>query len=238
MEIGLQQLGKSLLSLNTQFSVISNNIANSVTDRYKGDTLTVRSFSDYFIQEDHESNKEKLFDLSINTDFTQGELYESDASSFALDGNGFITVRYQDNTYYSRGGALNVDNEGYLVDQHGAYILGSGGMIFADTKDISISSDGNVLLDGIYADTLQVVDFEDYSRVSKTGMDYYSLKEGAVIIDTDAKIKQGYSEKSNVSMTNEYLRMMDISNKFETNQVVIQILDEMNGKTINTIAAF
>ena len=36
----------------------------------------------------------------------------------------------------------------------------------------------------------------------------------------------------------EYLRMIEMSKKFETGQAVIQILDEINGKAVNNIAVF
>jgi len=238
MDIGLDQLVRSLLTLNSQLAVVSNNIANTSTDRYKTDTLTIRSFSDYYVQELYGSEKENLFDLNSCTDFTQGEMYESDINDIALDKNGFIQVMYKDNLYYSRGGSFDIGTDGYLVDQHGAYIMGTQGRIYAADQDVEISEAGTVTVAGTYADTIETVDFADYTELQKIGFDYYAASENAVTVESQAKIKQGYSEGSNVSITEEYLKMMDISNKYETSQAVIQILDEMNGKTVNTIAAF
>ena len=238
MDIGLQQLGKSLLATNSHLAVISNNIANSATDRFKSDTLSIRSFSDYFIHEDHISNKENLYEITTHTDFTSGEIYKRNSNDFALDGNGFIAVIYNDNLCYSRGGSFNVDADGYLVDQHGSYILGTQGNILVNNANVEISKDGTVTLDGIYADTIEISDFEDYRLVNKTGKDYYVAEQGANVLQSNTNLLQGYSEKSNVSITSEYLRMIEMSKKFETGQAVIQILDEINGKAVNNIAIF
>lgn len=238
MEVGLEQLGKSLLMLNSRFAVVSNNIANSVTDRYKNDTLTVKSFSDFFVQEQYNSNKENLFNLNIHTNFSQGELYKTKKNDIALSETGFIRVINNEEVCYSRGGSFNVNAQGYLVDQHGSPILGTNGRISVNGAEIEIASNGSVIADGIYLDTMEVVDFVDYSNLSKIGKDYYKADQYATITDSEAEIKQGYSEKSNVSVTNEYLKMMELSKSFETGQAVIQILDELNGRIINSIAVF
>ena len=80
--------------------------------------------------------------------------------------------------------------------------------------------------------------FRDYNELTKIEKDYYTSNQATINLQGQTEIKQGYSEKSNVSITNEYLKMMEISKKFETSQAIIQILDEMNGKAINSIAMF
>ncbi|NLF37773.1 MAG: hypothetical protein GX584_11555, partial [Clostridiaceae bacterium] len=119
---------------------------------------------------------------------------------------------------------------------HGSYILGTQGNILVNNANVEISKDGTVTLDGIYADTIEIVDFEDYRLVNKTGKDYYVAEQGANVLQSNTNLLQGYSEKSNVSITSEYLRMIEMSKKFETGQAVIQILDEINGKAVNNIA--
>lgn len=237
MDLGLQQLGQSLLVYNSQLALVSNNLANTVTDRYKRDSLTVQSFSDYYIQEEYKSEKKYQYSINTYTDFSQGEIYKTKENDFAIDGRGFIRVEHNGIMSYSRGGSYQVDQLGYLRDQHGGFIQGRNGNIFLGDDGFILREDGSLVQNNIVVDQILLYDFFDYNDLSKSVLDYY-VSEQDPIVANDSLIRAGHSEKSNVNMSEEYLKMMDISRKFETSQTVIQIMDEMKGKIINGIAVF
>ena len=236
MNAGLLQLGNSLLSYERQMAVISNNISNADTNRYKNDTLTTKSFVDYFVEEVENREKNVHLEYATNTSFTQGLLEGvSDNNQFAIDGEGFIEVSLNGNQVYSRGGKLASNEEGFLVDSNNNLVMGENGPIQVTDNQFVVSTNGVVESSNSIAGKIKLVSFTNNSGLSKLGDDYYLNSSNQQIVESQAKLKQGYVEKSNTDITNEYLRMMEISRMYETNQKVVQILDDIYGKAANDI---
>lgn len=233
MNAGILQLGNSLLSYEKRLAVISNNIANADTDRFKNDTLIVKTFADYYIEQVNKDMAKAELSKEIYTSFSQGVIEKSsDENEIALDGKGFIAVSVNNSEVYSRGGKISRNLDGILTDENNNPIIGVNGPISVSGNDFRIEADGKVVSDEETAGYLKIVDFNDYSSLQKMGNEYYTSSSGQTV-ESNAKVKQGYAEKSNADMTNEYLRMMEISRLYETNQKTIQIIDEINGKAAN-----
>ena len=130
-----------LITGEAKQSTVTNNIANSNTNGYKAENLSIKSFDDVLIQNydktvNGKNVKTILGSLSqgsqidaTNTDFTEGVLQTTDKSTdFAIDGKGFFTVQ-RDNgintkNYYTRTGDFHIDGSGYLVTDSGDKVLG------------------------------------------------------------------------------------------------------------------
>ncbi|WP_423219495.1 flagellar basal body rod C-terminal domain-containing protein [Clostridium polynesiense] len=50
-------------------------------------------------------------------------------------------------------------------------------------------------------------------------------------------MKQGFIEKSNVNVVNEMINMMTVMRHFETNQKMVQIIDETLNKAANEVGS-
>ena len=48
-------------------------------------------------------------------------------------------------------------------------------------------------------------------------------------------VKQGFLENSNVDIAREMVDMMTVYRAYETNQKMISMIDEINGKAVNEI---
>ena len=60
--------------------------------------------------------------------------------------------------------------------------------------------------------------------------------EGATASDaTDATIHQGYLEMSNVNMVTEMVDMIAVTRAYETNQKMVQTIDQTLDKAVNEI---
>ncbi|MBN2853886.1 MAG: flagellar hook-basal body complex protein [Clostridia bacterium] len=234
MNAGILQLGNSLLSYEKQLAVISNNIANADTDRFKNDTLVVKTFADYYIEQINKDMGKADLTKEVYTSFSQGIIEKSsDENEIAIDGKGFMVVSVNNSDVYSRGGSISKNLDGFLADENGNLIVGENGPIKIAGDTFLIETNGKVVSDEETAGYIKLIDFSDYSGLQKMGNDYYANSSNQQLIDSNAKVKQGYAEKSNADMTNEYLRMMEISRLYETNQKTIQIIDEINGKAAN-----
>jgi len=240
MQAGIMRLGQALLSYEDKISVVANNLANANTPGFKADSLSAFSFDDALsMQIENSDNRDNLntmyFAMQNHIDMSQGNLVKTDRSSdIALSGSGFLVVDTPQGQYYSRGGMLFVNDEGALVNAAGDYVLGQNGRIKVGAGEFQIAGNGLVLSGGNIVGRLRLVDFADYTTLSKADNGY--LQGGGAQKGASATVMQGYIEQSNVDITQEYLSMMSLNRNYQTTQTVIQILDQIHGSEASEIA--
>ena len=125
--IALSGLEADTVTLNT----IGNNLANLNTTAYKGQTT---SFEDLFYQQIGESGSGDPIQIGAGTkvsgtssDFSEGTILpdtNTNSSDMALDGNGFFLVQQNGQQSLTRAGNFQVANNGSLITQDGASVLG------------------------------------------------------------------------------------------------------------------
>lgn len=240
-----------LITQEAREDVITNNMANADTNGFKSDNLSIGSFKNVLLQNYAKTvgdNYERtiLGNVSLgseidstNTLFTQGQLQPEDSNTdFAINGRGFFSV-LRDNgvdpqkIYYTRDGEFHVNGDGYLVDNSGDFVLAKGGGKIQVGSD-AISSDdyGNISAGGRNYQ-FDTVDFADYNKLQKVGDNLY---DGAnPIQNAQMQVKQKYLEKSNVNVVKEMVNMISTMRTFETNQKIVQSIDETLNKTANDV---
>lgn len=253
---GLYTAVSGLVTQEAKQQVITNNMANANTTGYKTDNLAVKKFNDVLIQNyDKVSGGKNVQNIigslsygsSIDetlTDFTQGLLQKTDNDTdFGLEGKGFFTVRRtaangSQNLYYTRDGQFHVNNQGYLVNSSGDSVMGTNKAtgaqepIFVGNKKIVVDGNNDIFIDGSSQYKFNIVDFQDYKSLKKSGDNLYS---GDNPIQSGAVAKQNSLEKSNVNIINEMVNMMTVLRTFESNQKVIQSMDETLSKVVNEV---
>ena len=60
----------------------------------------------------------------------------------------------------------------------------------------------------------------------------YRAVDGAVTTDSTAAVNQGYIEASNINVVTEMVDMINISREYESNQKIVNAIDEMLGKMV------
>ena len=76
-------------------------------------------------------------------------------------------------------------------------------------------------------------DTEKMSILEKYGENLYRTVDGATQKDSTATVNQGYLEASNINVVSEMVEMINIAREFESNQKVMNTIDEMLGKMVN-----
>lgn len=124
-----------LRNFQQQLDIIGNNIANSQTAGYKASRMT---FQDLLSQTTRGATAPSAntgginplqFGLgaslgSIDMDFGQGNLLTTGRQlDLAISGNGFFKVANGNDALYTRNGALNIDEQGFLVNSSNGYII-------------------------------------------------------------------------------------------------------------------
>jgi len=252
---GLYTAVSGLITQEAKQNVITNNMANVNTVGFKGDTLAVKKFDDVLIANydkiaGGKNVKNVIGSLSmgskideVDTDFSTGMIQDTDKwTDFAVEGRGFFSVQRNDGIsskeMYTRDGHFHVNATGYLVNDNGDNVLGinqSNGNkepIYVGKDKFVSDNQGNLNIDGNPKYKLSTVDFNDYKALKKVGDNLY---EGTNPVDNNAVVKQNSLEKSNVNVINEMVNMMTVMRTFETNQKMVQAMDETLGKAVNEV---
>ena len=117
-------------------------------------------------------------------------------------------------------------------------MLGQGGRIVTSGDIVQISEDGDVVVDGVPAERLLLVDFPQSSGLLKYGRNLYGATEDTrrTRVPADARLHVGAIERSNVNPITELVLMMDAARAYETHQRVVQAFDETLSAAVNRIA--
>ena len=253
---GLYTAVSGLVTQEAKMDVITNNMANANTTGFKADDLKIKKFDDVLLQSYNRLNGEKNTIGSISlgsridettTSFEQGSISATDnQTDFALDGSGFFTVKKDNATdtqkYYTRDGNFHVNPKGLLVTESGDTVLDSNdNTINVGNNKFTSDSTGNITI-GTNGNTvkLAVVDFNStqpastrYKNLIKVGDNLYTNKDASQA--SDASVKQNSIEKSNVNVISQMVEMMNTMRTFETNQKVVQAMDQTLGKAVNEV---
>ena len=240
-----------------RMDVVTNNMANADTTGYKKIDVTAQSFDRQLAVKINDVTEgpdlirgiggvtlgvkigETYFDMSQGN-FRQTE----DLYNFALSGNGFFTISTTDKSgtehiRYTRDGDFTVTRDGYLVTKDGDFVLGDGGNRIqipnANLVEISVNQMGEIYSGNTYVSKLQIVDFENYDYLSSYGENMYEAVNGATIVGSNATVNQGYLEMSNVNMVTEMVDMIAVTRAYETNQKMMQTVDQTLDKAVNNI---
>ena len=275
---GIGAVAKGMQAMIDFQDVTAHNLANVTTDGFKKTKVTFQDILQAGVYEKTPQNTPKeAGTLSIGSridrtyiDFSQGALIPSDRNlDVAFQGDGFFKVRYNDipdnapynekNYYYERTGHFKLDDDNYLVNREGDYIMDIKNRRiritrdpdskeldeinrFDLTKDILISENGQVELNGtdyrVTLQKIQVCDFDDKTKISGIGQGKYLPiyeQNPSVHIKADGtfNIQQGMIEASNANTINEMLNTINISRGYEAMSNMLRSQSEALQGVIN-----
>ena len=243
---GLYTAYTGMLNEQNRMDIMTNNLANASTVGFRKEGSTSQSFNSLLAY--------KLKDSSVGlgtkqnigrntpgvkigenyTDFTQGSFrITGNTFDVALSDAGFFAVEFtnkagETSTRYTRAGNFTLNKEGYLVNSDGDYVLDTNNrhIKLDPLKDTVITSDGGIYQgDDTRLAQIQVVDFEDYDYLKRVGETFFEPIEGAKFTTSAAQVQSGYLEMANVQVVSEMVNMIAITRQYESNQKVLQTMD-------------
>lgn len=231
-------------------SNVANNLANVNTPAFKLQDLITKEKEKVMIQNRDRGNNGQIYmknlgalslgaeidDLAI--DFEQGTLQDSDRDlDLALEGEGFFKIQWSDMQIgYTRNGQFKLNSEGYLINQEGKRVLAQNNEpIFISDRKVSIGNDGTIFLDGDDEYQLDIVTLNTVDNLKVIGSGIYLVDNAQEVQTEDTKVYQNKLESSNINPLEEMVKMIEISRTFESNQKVLQAIDEMMSKSVNSI---
>jgi flagellar basal-body rod protein FlgG len=235
-------------------NMITNNMANMNTPGFKADRVLFESYlkrsseagaeipsgediSAGYLPEKQNDNT-YLITSEAYTDYSQGGMREtSNPLDIALEGDGFLAVMTDAGERYIRGGSFVFGPDGEIQTAEGHDLLNQdGNPIFLDGKSFYLKDDGTITgMNNEDIDRLRVVTFADKSVLKKEGSSLFVADDTEFAVTSDATVKQGYVEGSNINPVAEMARMITALRHYNLFQKSIQSHDEMTSKLINDV---
>lgn len=260
---GLYTAYTGMINQMNRMDVLTNNLANSATNGFKKEGATTQSFDSMFSYRIKDSSSFYLNDrlgkvrlgakIGENyTDHSQGSIRETENNTdFAIGGAGFFAIAFtnkagESSVKYTRDGAFTLTKEGYLVTKDGDYVLNQRGAENTDlnpnnfirldtTHPFTVDTTGTIFQDGQLVGQIGVVDVEDYNYIEHYGENMYQLVDGGRVTPANVEVYQGVLEMSNVNVVSEMVEMITVTRAYESNQKVIQTIDETIDKAVNQL---
>ena len=203
------------ISNKNYLDVISNNMANIQTQGFK---KSKPEFSDlvYTNMRGAKGADTELKSGSgskigkVDIVFSQGIPYQTGVETdFAILGEGFFAIQFEDENLFTRGGSFeitNIDGENYLTYQ-GGYVLNN------QEEPIIIKNNDDIDNIGI-----GVFTFNNNADLEQVGNNLFRISnEDAEYNIGEAEVLKGYLEGSNVEITDEMVKLIQIQRAFQLN---------------------
>jgi flagellar basal-body rod protein FlgF len=207
---------------------VASNLANVNTTGFKKDRISFAAILRGTSQTANAQGVNFARIRKIGTDFSQGGMQPTGRQlDVAIDGEGFLKVQKNNETFYTRAGHLMLDETGMVKNQDGLNVLGTSGeplqFDISAGNDIDIANNGTIAINGKIVDSkIQVFTVEDQSKLKKVGNSLYTLETGTSDQPLDtSRVLQGNLETSNVTMMDEMTAMIAIQRTFEAQSKVL-----------------
>jgi flagellar basal-body rod protein FlgG len=236
---GFWSARSGLLAQQSHMDTIANNMANANTTAFKP---MHTSFKDLMYQNMNRPQAEDTAMTGVGVKVNTNDLLMAQgaprASGRAMDmcllGDGeFFSVETPDgNIQYTRAGNFNVlleDDEPYLVDGNGNYVLDMDG----DTIILDYDENNRLVFD---PDMVGVYRFPNAYGLSLVGSNNFveTVNSGAPEAVENPEYKAGYLEGSAVEIAVEMVNVIEASKAFSLNARMSQVADEIE-QTVNSL---
>ena len=207
---------------------LANNIANVSTPGFRAELQAFRAVP---VQGSGASTRVYSLETTTGYDASAGAVTATGRNlDVAVKGKSWLTVQALDGTEaYTRGGALEVSNDGTLTTRSGLPLMGDGGPLqVPPNAAVSIGADGTVSAKGSDGKNttigkLKLVTPDAPLRRGDDGL--FRAADGDLSADDTARVQDGALEGSNVSAVESMVAMISAARQFEAQMKMIQTAD-------------
>ena len=216
-----------------RLEIIANNLANVSTTGYKRDVPFIQTFNEAL-----ESRGTASPRLTSHVSLQEGAMkVTGNPLDIAIEGEGFLELSGAGGNRYVKSASFTLSPDGRMLLPDGSALNGRGGPVMIDGNEVSITSEGRVIVDGSEQDTLRVVAPGEAGRLVRSGNNLFMMRgEAREGREELFKVRQGYLESSNVDVVQEMINMIEASKAFEAYEKTLStIMNDVNYKTVNII---
>ncbi len=221
--------------------VVANNLANINTSGFKAErslfseyVMPVAEASTFQIQD---RDLSYVWDRGTATDFAAGAVkLTGNPLDVALSEDAFFVIETEAGLRYTRNGAFQINQEGFLTNSEGMPVQGEGGPIsFNNTEtDINIAADGTISSSAGIKDKLQAVTFEFPQLLTREGNSLFSGEDAE---PTQAAFTQGALEGSNIKGVIEVTEMIEVSRAYQSLANMLKRIDDLRQGAVQKLGS-
>ena len=225
--MSLHEVASATLSgAERRLEIAARNVANANTPGYKREVAYTEASGD-------PGHNTPLTVQSVVQ--AQGVLVESgEPLDLAINGDGVLLVRDGQRMFPSRGGKFQVGGEGALTDAQGRIVQqAGGGDLVIEQGEIAVRSDGTVLVDDIPYGSIGL--YEGTATGSGDPQAGFSFAQASLLTESNsAELRQGMVERSNVTLSDEIVGLMQTQRMAESAAQIIRAYDQLVGQAVAT----
>ena len=208
----------------------ANNLANANTQGFRADYEQAAAHT---LNGDGFHTRVLAQSQQAGSDFSAAPLQDTGRElDIAIQGEGFIALQSGEQEGYTRAGNMLISPEGELTI-NGHLVIGEGGPLqLPEFSALSIGSDGTISLTPpgggaqIEAGRIKLVRPETGElQKGRDGL-FYAVQPGALAMDEEIQLKQGYLEGANVNVVEEMVQNMALSRQFELQVRAMKTADD------------
>lgn len=217
-------------------SVNNNNLANVSTTAFREDLAQQRSMS---VFGPGHATRAYAMSEKAGVNYAPGPIDTTGRDlDFAIKQEGWFAVEATDGgEAYTRAGNLRVTPQGFLQTSTGLPVMGNAGPILLPPyESLSIGVDGTISIRplGQGAAALAVVDRirlvnPPLDEMEKGRDGLFRLKSGEpAVLDADVRLMPGMLERSNVSVVEAMVKMIQLTRNFDMQTKVMKTAEEID----------
>jgi flagellar basal-body rod protein FlgF len=219
-----------------------HNITNLNTPGFKQVFTTLQEFKQTDVSSIMQSGYQKsighiglgVMTAEIQTKFSDGAIHTTNLPfDFAIQGDGFFRIATSEGERYTRDGRFMRDANSSLVTVDGNRVLDSFGKpIQIPDGELNVNSKGDILVNGVLTAQLGIIEFPlPMTQLQKDAGNLFKAIEIPLQMGSYSIIYQGCLEMSNVNLVD----MMISTKTYDAAQRMVQIQDELLGRSISTL---
>ena len=237
---GIYSSASGMQYLQLKQSVTANNIANLNTTGFTRQGVFRKTLSDLqHLARQHYTDFVNLEEVDEVRTIHEPGTYEmtNNPLDIAIEGPPFLVVQTPQGERYTRNGNLTIGGDGTLQTSNGYALQGLTGPIQITGDEVFIADDGEVFVDDVLADQLQLMSFDEPWRLERAGDGLYRAGSdpGRPSLFPEYRIRQGMLENSNVEPMDEMISMIEASRNFEAGQRALSMQDDTLRRAVNDV---
>lgn len=239
MPVGIYAALSGMKMKQEELDIVANNLANSSTNGFKENNVSFQSIlskkeaaKSEDLQTEFVGYSEKTINMNPGDVFTTNNPLD-----VAIQGNSFFEVQTAGGTFYTRNGSFALNNDGEIINHQGEKIVGENGPIRVEKGGhIEISLNGTVTVDGSEVGKLKLVAFQKPQALKTVGSNLFKIDgDNSIVPDSGSTILQGKLENSNVNVTLNLVKLLDINRQHQNYQKIIQTQQKIDDQISSSI---
>lgn len=240
---GIYSAAAGMVAESMRSDVIANNLANASTAGFKKDVAVSKDFNSVLIERINDGAVSPVGGVGSGSQIDEvatihagGQLRNTGNDlDLAIDGRGFFTVQTPNGIRYTRNGSFTKSAQGELVTADGYRVMGQRGAVRLNGGKVTVNGTGQVFVDGIQTDRLQLVDFADTKQLTKEGNSLFAASATAQTRPISGQVQQDCLEMSNVNAVSEMVNLIANYRAYEVNGKTVQAHDQLLDKAVNEV---